>query len=289
MLPTFVIFLREGVEASMIVAILLAYLARSGHREYFRDVYAGVAAALALAFGGGAAAFLLIRTYEGSRAQTIFETATFLLACGVLTYMTFWMHSHARTLSRELKAKADQAMGRGARLSLALVAFQAVGREGLETVVFTLAIFFAASSAGGNFAASVPAAALGAALGVLGALAIAYVVYRLGHRLNLGRFFQVIGSLLMLFAAGLLADAIENLQQLHWLPLLAHPLWNTSSWLTEGGALGDILHTFLGYASQPTGLQVVIYWVYVLSAVGGFFWISGRHRPARPTAATATG
>jgi high-affinity iron transporter len=289
MLPTFVIFLREGVEASMIVAILLAYLARSGHREHFKDVYAGVAAALVLAFGGGAAAFLLIHTYEGSRVQTIFETGTFLLACGVLTYMTFWMHSHARTLSRELKAKADQAMGKGARFSLALVAFQAVGREGLETVVFTLAIFFAASSAGSSFAASVPAAALGAALGVLGALIIAYVIYRLGHRLNLGRFFQVVGSLLMLFAAGLLADAIENLQQLRWLPVLAHPLWNTSAWLTEGGAVGDILHTFLGYAAQPTGLQVLVYWAYVLVAVGGFYWISGRHRPPRPASAVATG
>ncbi|EQD78780.1 Iron permease FTR1, partial [mine drainage metagenome] len=163
---------------------------------------------------------------------------------------------------------------KGARLSLALVAFQAVGREGLETVVFTLAIFFAASSTGASFAASVPAAAIGAALGVLGALIIAYAIYRLGHRINLGRFFQVVGSLLMLFAAGLLADAIENLQQLHWLPVLARPLWNTSSLLTDSGPIGDVLHTFLGYAAQPTGLQVVVYWVYVLSAVGGFVWIS---------------
>lgn len=281
MLPTFVIFLREGVEASMIVAILLAYLARSGHREHFRDVYLGVGAALVLAFGGGAAAFLLIHTYEGSRVQTIFETGTFLLAAGVLTYMTFWMHSHARSLSAELRAKADSAMGRGARWSLALVAFQAVGREGLETVVFTLAIFFAAANARANFAASIPAAALGAGLGVAGALMIAFAIYRLGHRLNLGRFFQVVGTLLMLFAAGLLADAVENLQQLGWLPFLTHPLWNTSAGLSESGAVGDILHTFLGYAAQPTGLQVGIYLAYVLAAVGGFVWISSQPRRAR--------
>jgi high-affinity iron transporter len=281
LLPTFVIFLREGVEASMIVAILLAYLARSGHREHFRDVYLGVAAALVLAFGGGAAAFLVIHTYEGSRVQTIFETGTFLLAAGVLTYMTFWMHSHARSLSAELRAKADSAMGRGARWSLALVAFQAVGREGLETVVFTLAIFFAASSSQANFAASIPAAALGAVLGVVGALMIAFAIYRLGHRLNLGRFFQVVGTLLMLFAAGLLADAVENLQQLGWLPILSHPLWNTSAVLSEAGVLGDILHTFLGYAAQPTGLQLIVYLAYVVAAVGGFVWISGRPRRAR--------
>lgn len=288
MLPTFVIFLREGVEASMIIAILLAYLARSGHREHFRDVYLGVGAALGLAFAGGAAAFLLIHSYEGSKVQAIFETATYLLACGVLTYMTFWMHSHSRTLSRELRQRTDRAMGRGARLSLALVAFQAVGREGLETVVFTLAVFFAASTAQGTFAASVPAAALGAALGVLVALVIALAIYRLGHRLNLARFFQLVGSLLMLFAAGLLADAIENLQQLGWLPFLSHPLWNTSAQLSEQGAVGDVLHTFLGYASQPSALQVAGYAIYVLAAAGGFYWISGRtRRPGAPAAAGA--
>lgn len=288
MLPTFVIFLREGVEASMIVAILLAYLARSGHRDHFRDVYLGVGAALVLAFGGGAAAFLLIRTYEGSQVQAIFETGTYLVACAVLTYMTFWMHAHARSLSRELRERTDRAMGRGARLSLALVAFQAVGREGLETVVFTLAIFFAASGTSGNFAASVPAAALGAALGVAVALGIAVAIYRLGHRLNLARFFQVVGSLLMLFAAGLLADAVENIQQLGWLPLLSHPLWNTSAQLSEAGAVGDVLHTFLGYAAQPTGLQVIAYWVYVLAAVGGFAWLTSRRSATPPRPAPAS-
>ncbi|MHB1500402.1 MAG: FTR1 family iron permease [Candidatus Dormibacteria bacterium] len=287
MLPTFVIFLREGVEASMIVAILLAYLDRSGRREHFRDVYMGVGAALVLAFGGGAAAFLMIHTYAGSRVQTIFETGTFLLACSVLTYMTFWMHSHARSLSAELRAKADSAMGRGARWSLALLAFQAVGREGLETVVFTLAIFFATVNTPANFATSIPAAALGAALGLGGALVIAWAIFRVGHRLDLGRFFRVVGTLLMLFAAGLLADAIENLQQLHWLPYLSHPLWNTSAILSEGGTLGDILHTFLGYAAQPTGLQVSVYLTYLVAAVGGFVWMSTR--PSRPKVASTGG
>ena len=289
MLPTFVIFLREGVEASMIIAILLAYLARSGHREHFKDVFLGVGAALLLAFGGGALTFILIHSYEGSRFQAIFETGTYLVACAVLTYMTFWMHAHARTLSRDLRERTDRAMGRGARVSLALVAFQAVGREGLETVVFTLAIFFAASGSQANFAASVPAAALGAALGLLTALGVALAIYRLGHRINLGRFFQMVGALLMLFAAGLLADAVENLQQLGWLPLLAHPLWNTSAQLSQQGALGDVLHTFLGYAAQPTALQALAYVVYVVGAVGGFLWIGSRGRPPRPQPATSAG
>ena len=163
MVATLVIFLREGIEASMIVAILLAYLNRIGQRRYFRDVFIGVGAALALAAGGGVAAYLTIREYDGSRVQTIFETGTYLLAAAVLTYMTFWMRGHARGLSGELRARADAAMSGSARAGLALLAFQAVGREGLETVVFTLAIIFSTSTQG---------ALLGAVIGLAGSLLI---------------------------------------------------------------------------------------------------------------------
>ena len=220
MLATLVIFLREGVEASMIVAILLAYLNRIGKRQYFRDVFLGVGAALILATAGGAVAYETIRSYDGSRVQTIFETITFVVAATVLTYMTFWMRNHARSLSKELRAHVDAALDGRARWGLGLLAFQAVGREGLETVVFTLAIIFSTSTAG---------ALSGAAIGLAGALAIAFVIYRLGHRLNMARFFTVIGLLLMVFAAGLLADTIENLQQLGWLPVLATPMWHSAS------------------------------------------------------------
>src|SRR5258708_19204703 len=104
MLATFVICRREGVEASMIVAILLAYLNRSGQRRHFRDVFAGVAAALLLAGAGGLAAYFTIRTYAGSRVQTIFETVTYLLAAAVLTYMAILMRSHAKRLQYELQS-----------------------------------------------------------------------------------------------------------------------------------------------------------------------------------------
>ena len=109
MLATLVIFLREGVEASMIVAILLSYLNRIGRREHFRDVFIGVGAALILATAGGAVAYETIRSYDGSRVQTIFETVTYLVAATVLTYMTFWMRKHARSLSKELRARAGDA------------------------------------------------------------------------------------------------------------------------------------------------------------------------------------
>ncbi len=121
MLATLVIFLREGVEASMIVAILLAYLNRIGRRDRFRDVFAGVGAALVLATAGGVIVYDTIRSYDGSRVQTIFETGTYLLAAAVLTYMTFWMRNHARSLSAELRARTDAALDGSARLGLGLL------------------------------------------------------------------------------------------------------------------------------------------------------------------------
>ena len=267
MLATLVIFLREGVEASMIIAILLAYLNRIGRREHFRDVFVGVGAALLLATAGGVAAYLTIRSYDGSRVQTIFETVTYLVAAAVLTYMTFWMRKHARSLSKELRARADAALDGRARWGLGLLAFQAVGREGLETVVFTLAIVFSTSSAG---------ALSGAVIGLAGSLGIAFVIYRLGHKLNLARFFTVIGILLMVFAAGLLADAVENLQQLGWLPVLDAPMWHSARLLSENSALGDVLHSFFGYSDAPTPLQMLLYAGYLAVVVLAYLGVRSR-------------
>ncbi len=273
MVATFVIFLREGIEASMIVAILCAYLDRIGQRRHFRDVFAGVGVALGLVLVGGVAIFLTLRAYAGTRTQTIFETGTYLLAAGVLTYMTFWMRSHARTLSSDLRSRTEAALSGRARTGLGLLSFQAVGREGLETMVFTLAIVFASSAR---------SVLVGGVAGLVVSLALAFVIYRLGHRINIGAFFKVVGSLLMVFAAGLLVDATENLQSLGWLPFLRHPLWDTGALLSEDSALGDIFHSFFGYASSPTVLQVVVYVVYAGLAVGAFLVVSRRPAPGRP-------
>jgi high-affinity iron transporter len=262
MVATFVIFLREGIEASMIVAILLAYLDRMGKREYFRDVLAGVAAALVVVLIGGITAYLTIKTYAGSRAQTIFETITYLLAAALLTYMTFWMRDHAQGLSDELRARTDVALDGGARWGLALLAFQAVGREGVETMVFTLAIVFATSAHG---------VLIGAIAGLVVSLFIANAMYRLGKRINIGLFFKVVGALLMVFAAGILVDAVENLQELGWVPWLTHPMWSTAHTLSENSAMGDVFHAFFGYADHPTALQGIVYVLYLTLAVGAFF------------------
>ena len=279
MLATLVIFLREGIEASMIVAILLAYLDRLGRREFFRDVFLGVGAALLLATGGGVAAYLTIRSYDGSRVQAVFETATYLLAAAVLTYMTFWMRNHARSISGELRSRAEAALDGRARWGLGLLAFQAVGREGLETVVFTLAIIFSTSAAG---------ALAGAVTGLAGSLAVAFVIYRLGHRLNLSRFFTVIGCLLMVFAAGLLADTVQNLQELGWLRVLGAPMWHTGRVLSQDSSFGDVLHSFFGYSDSPTPLQLIVYLAYLVVVIAAFLGLRGaRHSRKAPEPAAA--
>ena len=281
MLATLVIFLREGVEASMIVAILLAYLNRLGRRDHFRDVFLGVGAALLLATAVGVAVYATVSQYDGSRGQTIFETITYLLAAAVLTYMTFWMRNHARSLSKELRSRAEAALDGKARWGLGLLAFQAVGREGLETVVFTLAIVFSTSPA---------RAVSGAVLGLAGSLGIAFVIYRLGHKLNLSRFFTVIGVLLMVFAAGLLADAVQNLQELGWLPVLDLPMWHTGQLLSQDSAFGDVLHSFFGYSDAPTPLQLLVYVAYLAIVIVAYLGLrDGPHtrRKATHTASQA--
>ncbi len=282
MLATLVIFLREGIEASMIVAILLAYLDRLGQRQHFKDVFLGVGAALLLATGGGVAAYLTIRSYDGSRVQTIFETVTYILAAAVLTYMTFWMRDHARSISSELRSKAEAALDGKARWGLGLLAFQAVGREGLETVVFTLAIIFSTS---------VASALAGAIIGLAGSLVVAFIIYRLGHKLNLGRFFTVIGCLLMVFAAGLLADTVENLQELGWVRVLDVPMWHTGRILSEDSAFGDVLHSFFGYSDSPTPLQLIVYVAYLAIVIAAFLGLRTalRSRKAAEPAAAGSG
>jgi high-affinity iron transporter len=275
-IPTFVIFLREGIEASMIVAILLAYLKRIGKRQHFRDVYWGVALAFGLIFAGGIGAYFLIKQYDGSRIQTYFETGTYLLAAVVLTYMTFWMQSNARGLSQELTRRSESALSQGNRWGLGLLSFQAVGREGLETMVFTLAIIFANS----NQAATPVHGNLlwvGAVLGLACALCLAYLIYKVGAKLNIRRFFRILGTVLMVFAAGLLADAIQNMQELNWLKFGGAHLWNSSKFVAEDSNIGDALHSLFGYAQRPTFLQAVVWVSYVAVGASLFLWI-GRKR-----------
>ncbi|MHB1682769.1 MAG: FTR1 family iron permease [Bacilli bacterium] len=266
MLGSFLIFFRESLEASMIVSIMLAYLKQIGRRDRFRDVWLGVWSALGIAALGGYAIFATIRHYDGTTLQTEIESITYFVAAGILTYMTFWMNRQSRQLKSDLQVKLAAAIQNGALWTIALVAFITVGREGLETVVFMIAIAFKSSPL---------SLAIGAIIGASAGLSLSYLIYVTGKRINLRVFFNIMGTLLMLFAAGLLADGIEDWQQLGWIRFGAQPLWNTSRLLNENTTLGDILHSFFGYADSPTGLQLGSYVVY-LTLMLWLFWRGNR-------------
>jgi high-affinity iron transporter len=279
MLPAYILFLREGLEASMIVTILLAALRQMGQpRAQLRAVWAGVGLAILAAAVGGVILYATLRHYDGSTVQLIFETGAYLVAVVLLTGMTFWVQRHSRTLKRELVAQT--AATGGSALALGLLAFTSVGREALESVVFTLAFAFHENGL---------LLLLGALLGVATSLALAVAIYRLGYRLDYRRFFRVMGLLLLLFAAGLLGDAVQNLQTLGWLPGAGAHLWSTAGWLSESSAFGDLLHAFIGYAESPTALQMGAYLAF-LAIAGSLFAHMTRltRRPATPIRAIAT-
>jgi high-affinity iron transporter len=272
------IFAREGIEGTLICSILLTYLASAGRRDLFRFVFLGAGSAVVLAVAAGIVLWVVSRdAFINSTAQAWFETAIFAVAVGVLTYMTFWMRRHSRTMGRELREKVSGVMSGGSGIALALVAFVTVGREAIETVIFLLAIAYQSSPL---------QLVIGAVIGLAIALAVSFAMYRVGLRINLRRFFAVVGSLLMVVAAGLLADAVQNLQGLGVLPGGSMTLWNTSRALPDDTGIGDVLHGLVGYSASPTVLQAIL-WAGFLAVGLTLFLRPARHRVPSPPSAPA--
>jgi high-affinity iron transporter len=246
-----------------------------GQLQQMRAVWMGIGLAVLASIVGGVALYATVREYDGSPFQMIFETITYLVAVVLLTSMTFWLQAHSRNLKKEIVAKASVA---GSGLALGLLAFSTVGREGLETAVFSLALAFQTSGL---------LLLIGAAFGILAAVGLCWLIYRMGYRLDFRLFFRIMGILLLVFAAGLLADAVQNLQELGWAPFGLTQLWSTARFLSEDSTVGDILHTFLGYADAPTILQTMLYLAY-LAVAGTIFWRMTRKGPAAPAKAAVS-
>ena len=270
MIAAYVLFLREGLEASLIVSILFAALRQLGQTRQARAVWLGIILATVGSLLGGLALYITIHQYVGSTFQTVFETITYLLAVVLLTTMTFLMQKNSRTMKKVITAKASMA---GSGFALGLLAFTTVGRESLETAVFMLAFAFNTNAF---------LLLLGAVGGLLTAIGLCIMIYRLGYRLDFRVFFRVMGIVLLIFAAGVLGDAVQNMQQLGWLAFGTTPLWNTTKFLSEDSPLGDILHTFVGYAQEPTVLQGVIYIVYLLTVGSIFTWLTRKPSSPKP-------
>jgi high-affinity iron transporter len=269
-IATFVLFLREGLEACLVVSILLASLRQLGQPKQMRAVWTGAILAAVGALVGGVAIYFTIRSYKDTTFEIAFETVTYLLAVILLTGMTFWMQKHSRTLKSELVAKASTA---GSGFAFGLLAFSTVGREGLETAVFTVALAFQTSGV---------LLILGGLLGILAAVGLCVAIYRMGYRLDYRLFFRVMGVLLLIFAAGLLVNAAHTLQELGWLTIGTTPLWSTAHLLSQEGELGHLLHGLFGYSDSPTAIQVTLYVLYL--AIAGTIFARMTRKPVLPGA-----
>lgn len=278
MLPTFVIGLREGVEAALIVGIVGAFIRQQGRNDALRMMWVGVGLAVALCVGV-AVVLQVVNEDLPQRQQEGLETVIALIAVVMVTYMIVWMRRHAKDLAGDLRASAGEALALGSAWGLVGMAFFAVLREGFETAVFLLAAF--------QNSQDPLAAGLGAALGIVVALAIGWAIYRGGVRLNLARFFKITSVALVLVAAGLVASALHTAHEATWINVLQGQTADLS-WLVQPGTVTSSLLTgILGLQPHPTQIEVAGWLLYAVPMLLFVLWPEGGRRTSRGRA-TAT-
>lgn len=263
---------REGLEASLIVGIVLAYLAKTDNRQHFRTIWAGTAAAILVSVVSGAALFFTVGELEG-RSEQIFEGIAMLSAVAVLTWMIFWMRTQAMGIKRELETRVQGAIAAGSAVGLASVVFFAVVREGWETALF----LFAISESSTPLSTSV-----GAVIGLVISISLGVALYMGSRRLNLRQFFTATGILLIVFAAGLLAHGIHEFQEAGLLPLTVEHVWDTNGLVSEDSNFGLFLKALFGYNGNPSLLEVVAWISYLVVALTFFLrpMVTWRRQPA---------
>jgi len=266
MIPTFVISLREGVEAALIVGIIAAFLVKEGRRDALRQMWGGIGIAVALCFGV-AIALEVVGQQLPQKEQEGLETVVGLIAVSAVTYMIVWMRRHARGIKAQLEGDAASALAAGSTMALVGMAFLAVLREGFETSVFLLAAFQEASNT--------TAAGAGAVFGLVAAIAIGLGLYRGGVRINLTRFFRFTGLVLVFVAAGLLATAAHTAHEAGWINNFQGQALDLS-WLVQPGTIsGSLLTGMLGLQPSPTVIEVTVYLAYAVPMALYVLWPQG--------------
>ena len=275
MLATFVIGLREGLEAALIVGIIAGFLANQGRRDALRQVWVGVGIAVLICVAVGVTLELLTADLPQA-AQEGLETLIGLLAVAMVTYMILWMRRHARHMRAELESSATAALARGSAGALVGMAFLAVLREGFETAVFLLAAFQASTSpleAGG-----------GALLGVIIAVVLGYGIYRGGVRLNMARFFRITGAVLVIVAAGLLMTAAHTAHEAGWLDAGQQRAADLSVLVQPGTPISSLVTGVLGIQPFPTVVEGLVWVLYAVPLLVYVLWPQRRPVRRRPTA-----
>jgi iron uptake system component EfeO len=263
MLPTFVIGLREGLEAALIVGIIAAFLGQRGRRDALPKVWLGVGLATLICVAFGIGLHVLSDSLDFTQQERL-ETVIGVFAVMMVTYMVFWMSRHAGDMKGDLVGAATAALAKGSTRALVMMAFLAVLREGFETVVFLLAVAQSSQSSA--------LALTGALLGIAIAAGIGYGVYRGGVRLNMARFFKVTGAVLVVVAAGLVMSTLHTAWEGGWISFGQAPALNLT-WLVKAGTPLESLFTgVLGIQARPTVLEVFGWLVYLVPMLGIVLW-----------------
>ncbi len=275
MLANFLIGLREGLEAALIVSILVAYLVKSGRSQLLPRIWLGVAIAVAVSLAFGAILTFGPRglTFE---AQELIGGMLSIIAVGFVTWMIFWMAKAARSMSGQLRSQVDRASD-ARPWSLVVVAMLAVGREGLETALFLWAATQAASRGGGTGAGPL----LGATLGLLLAMGLGYGIYRGALKINLTRFFTWTGVFLILVAAGVLAYGVHDLQEAGVLPGLNNLAFDVSAAVPPTSWYGTLLKGIFNFSPATTVLEAAAWLLYAIPTMT-LFLLRVRQRSSVP-------
>ncbi|MFZ0547846.1 MAG: FTR1 family protein [Candidatus Promineifilaceae bacterium] len=273
MIPAFLLALREGLEAALIVSIVLGALGKIKREDLKPTVWVGTISAIIVSIAAAVILYLVGISFEGA-AEQIFEGTTMLLAAAVLTWMIFWMRSQAKSMSAHLADETRHAALQRGRQAVFAVAFLAVVREGIE-----LALFLVAAS----FASGAQATIIGSLLGLVVIIALAWAFFSRLIKLDLGRFFRYTSIILVLFAAGLVAHGVHELNEAGWIPVIIEHVWNMNPLLDENGFLGRILTTLFGYNGNPSLTELIAYVGYYVVL---FFSLRRHAVPQTQTAAT---
>jgi len=279
MLPTYLLSLREGLEAALIIGIVLGALSKIRRTDLSSAVWLGTLSAAIVSILTAVVLTTFGRSLEET-AEQIFEGITMLIAAGILTWMIFWMSKQARFLKSELEAGVNKAAASTGKPAMFWLAFIAVVREGIELALFVTAAFFAGdqSQVTGNIIQTLA----GTILGLGTAALLGWTLFATTVRLDLRRFFQVTGFLLILFAAGLVAHGVHEFNEVGWIPAVIEHIWDVNAIVDENSLAGQLLKTLFGYNGNPSLTEMISYFVYL--AVVTVLW----RRDTAPVKAPAT-
>ena len=279
MLPTYLLSLREGLEAALIIGIVLGALTKIRRSDLTPAVWLGALSAVGVSILTAIALTSFGMSLE-ERAEQIFEGITMLIAAGILTWMIFWMSKQARFLKGELEAGVNKAAATTGKRAMFWLAFIAVVREGIELALFITAAFFAGDQS--QVTSNIIQTLAGTILGLGTAALLGWTLFATTVRLDLRRFFQVTGFLLILFAAGLVAHGVHEFNEAGWIPSVVEHVWDVNAIVDENSVPGQLLRTLFGYNGNPSLTEVISYFVYL--AVVTVLW----RRDTAPAKSPAT-